>query len=71
MAPGELAFVIGFQCVLRGRELRADGIIDQIQDEARAGLAVPMRVQLLQRADATGVNPPATLFVDIFFQIAG
>src|SRR5918992_155678 len=64
----KLPSVIRLEGCLRGRQGRALGIIDQIQDQAGVGLAVAQIVQPLKRADAFLEDAAAALPIDIVFE---
>ena len=63
----ELGVVVGLELGLRAGKFRAEGIVNEVQRQARA---VADGVELLQRADAFGEHAVAALLVHIFRRVA-
>src|SRR5512134_1059063 len=67
---GQQALVVGLELRLRWRQGRPLRVVDEIQRESRAGLAVAQCIQSLQRPDAPVENSLAALAIDVLLRIA-
>ena len=65
------SFVVLLELLLRRRQVRADRIVDEIQDQIAVRLAIADLIETLQRANARIEGAFAALLVDIFLGIAG
>src|SRR5712692_5114422 len=70
MRFAQVALVVRFELVLRGRQRRALRVVDEIQRETAARGAVAERVEAFQRLDALLVDAFAALPVDQLLGIA-
>jgi len=65
----QLALVVGLQRALVGWQGRPQRVVDQAQRQARIGLAIAQRVELLQRRDALVEHAGTALAVDAFERV--
>ena len=67
----ENSLVVLLEFLLRRRQVRADRIVDEIQDQVAVRLAIADLVETLQRANAGIEGSFAALLIDIFLGVAG